>query len=239
MQIVQEGADYSGLARLVRFPQTGDLMMLADLTGGVEAAARAPLYGEVEELTMSGGPAFRKQGALVDATNYLGTTLDPDDFDEGNLTLAGVFYRAATSMYLGNFHITATCDALVESSSLDTRFRYTTDAGVTPVNVDVVHPCPEGAPFFFAASCTTSGVQAMVFYQGRYYADDGAGTAPRDVGSSRAYRIGSGPGTAFTNSPFLVSGAAMWNRALTVGELADVYAWWRHRLARPDKRVAI
>jgi hypothetical protein len=227
MQNVQAGADYSGSKLLGRPPQTGDMMFLADLTGGVEAVAREPLYGEVAELSSAGAPIYKRQGVIVDASNYLGTTLDPDDFDERNLTLAGVFYRSATSMYLGNFDNGATCDALLESSTLDTRFRYR--SATVNTNVDVVHPCPAGAPFFFAASCTTSDVTAFVGYLGRHYTT--VETDNRDVGGTLAYRIGQGPGTGFTDSPFLACGAAMWNRALTVNDLAEVYAWFRHRHA--------
>lgn len=225
MQIVQSGADFSGAKVLNRVPQTGDLMMIADLTGGVEDVARAPLYGEVEELSKSGSPTFKRQGVLLDASNYLGTSLDPDNFDESNLTLAGVFFRDPTTMYLGNFDNGATCDALLESTGLVTRFRYRS-SGVN-TNVDPPNPCPIGAPFFFAASCTTAGVTAVIGYLGRIYTATSA--AARDVGGTLPYRIGMGPGTSFTNSAFLACGAAMWNRALTVGDLAEVYAWFRAR----------
>jgi hypothetical protein len=130
-------------------------------------------------------------------------------------------------MYLGNFDNGATCDALLESSALESRFRYRT-AGVN-TNVDVTHPCPSGAPFFFAASCTSAGVTAVVGYLGRI--NKTVSAAARDTGGTLAYRLGAGPGTAFTDTPIIEAGAAMWNRALTVNDLAEVYAWFRHRHA--------
>lgn len=228
MQIVKAGADFSGAKLLNRAPQTGDLMMLADLTGGVEADARAPLYGEVAELSKAGSPTFKRQGVLLDASNYLGTGLDPDNFDESNLTIAGVFFRNPTTMYFGNFDNTGTCDALLEASNATTRFRYR--SGSTNINIDPPNPCPIGAPFFFGASCTTGGATAVVGYLGRLYSASAADA--RNVNGTLPYRIGMGPGTAFTDSAFLACGAAIWNRALTLGDLAEVYAWFRRRHGR-------
>lgn len=230
--IISAGSDHSASPLLRVAPQTGSLLLLSDLTGGDETKARTPVYGPtVAELSLSGTPSYKRHAAIVDADNHFGTTLQPNvDFDDANMTFVAVCFRQASSHYLGNLDQDATCDALIETNQLVTRYRYRSSS--TNINVDVAHPCPAGAPFFFAVVATASGASAYVFYQGRMYIDNGAGTETRNHDGTTRYRIGAGQVTPWTDAPFPACGAAVWNRALTVGGLGEVYGWYRHRLSR-------
>jgi hypothetical protein len=225
MQNVQAGADYSGSKVLSRAPQSGNCLLLNDLTGGVEAVALEANFGGIT-MSKSGSPTFKRQGVVLDATNYLGTTLNAtSSFDTEEMTICGVFYRNPTTMYFGNFGNALPNDSLLESTGLTTRFRF--QSSDVNVNVDPPNPCPIGAPFFFGATCTAAGVTAVVGYLGRLYTASSA--SARDHDSTRPFRVGSGPDTAFTDSPFIACGVGLWDAAIGVSGLAEVYAWFRNR----------
>ena len=228
MQIIKAGANYAASKVLNRAPQTGNCLLLNDLTGGVEATALEANYGGIT-MSKAGSPVFKRQGVLLDGTNYLGTTLNATgSFNTQNMTICGVFFRNPTTMYFGNFGNALPNDSLLEATGLTTRFRY--QSSDVNVNVDPPNPCPPGAPFFFGASCTAAGVTAVVGYLGRIYQASSA--SARDYDSTRPFRVGSGPDTVFTDSPFLACGVGLWEAAIGVNGLADVYAWFRHRHAR-------
>lgn len=229
MKIVRPDADFSGLDLLADAPSTGGMLGIWDLTGGDEAVARKALYGGLT-LSMSGAPTFERQGARVDADNYLGTTVNgPIE----TLTLYGVFFREPTSMYLGNFDNDAPSDALLETSTGISRVRFWNDE-VEPdgeaYNLDPeLQPCPVGAPFYFGASFTPTVQSIYIGWGGLFLAK--SVTVDRDFSATAGFRCGRGPGTGFTNSPFLTAALGIGNVAKTRLEHAVICAWWQHRLA--------
>lgn len=232
MLIIPPGADFSGRTRLPIAQPLGGLLIFANLTGGVEATARNPEYGEMEELSKAGTPLFTKWGARVSATDYLGTTLNANtDYNAANVSIAGVFFRKPTSMYFGNFANTDPNDSLLESSAGETRYRYVSTAPAN-VNVDVFNPAPVGAPFFFAAAASPDGAVAMVGYGGRTYFKESA--VARAHTGTLAVRIGSGSGNTFTTGSFIASAVALWERTLALNEMQEFYHFLRnYKMAKP------
>ncbi|MFM9859272.1 hypothetical protein RUR49_12410 [Pseudoxanthobacter sp. M-2] len=226
--IVSQGASFRNFGLLARSPQPSGCLAIWDLTGGNAASARKSLVGDIEAADI-GSPTWRRPGVTLDADNSLGTSIS-GGMEE--MTLLGVFFRDPSTAYLGNHNASGYGDSLVETTGGVTRFRSTEVLGldVFTFTLDLDNPCPQGAPFFFAASFTLSSVTATVGYRSRFYTKR-ATIHSRGL-STANLRIGTGNPTTLTDSPFVACGAGIWGRALNEGGFRAVYEWFKHRHER-------